>query len=55
MKRPAGSVDAYIKAAPKESRTKLTQLRKIIRNTAPEAKEGISYKMPYYDFHGALV
>jgi len=48
-------VDAYIKAAPKEARVKLVQLRKIIRATAPGADEGISYRMPYYNYNGALV
>jgi uncharacterized protein YdhG (YjbR/CyaY superfamily) len=32
----------------------LVQLRKTIRTTAPEAKEGISYRMPYYDYNGSL-
>ena len=48
-------VDAYIKAAPKEARAKLVQLRKIIRATAPGTDEGISYRMPYYNYNGALV
>ena len=48
-------VDAYIEAAPKEVRARLVQLRRIIKATAPRAKEGISYKMPYYDYDGALV
>lgn len=48
-------VDAYIKAAPKEARVKLVELRKIIRATAPGADEGISYRMPYYNHNGALV
>ena len=49
------NVDSYISAAPKESRAKLQQLRRVIRAVAPKAKEGISYRMPYYDYHGALV
>ena len=55
MKSRPKSVDSYISGAPKESRAKLTQLRKVIRAVAPKAKEGISYRMPYYDYHGALV
>ena len=55
MNSRAKNVDSYISAAPKESRAKLTQLRKVIRAVAPKAKEGISYRMPYYDYHGALV
>jgi uncharacterized protein YdhG (YjbR/CyaY superfamily) len=49
------NVDAYIKAAPKEARDKLVQLRKIIKATTPGADEGISYRMPYYNYNGALV
>jgi uncharacterized protein YdhG (YjbR/CyaY superfamily) len=48
-------VDAYIAEAPAEARPKLRQLRKLVRTIVPEAKEGISYKMPYYDYYGALV
>lgn len=48
-------VDAYIKAAPKEAHFKLVELRKIIRATAPGADESISYRMPYYNYNGALV
>jgi len=48
-------VDAYIRIAPKESRAKLAQLRRIIKSVVPKAKEGISYKIPYYDYHGPLV
>ena len=48
-------VDAYIVAAPMEARPKLRQLRKLIRTTVPEAREVISYKMPCYRYHGALV
>jgi uncharacterized protein YdhG (YjbR/CyaY superfamily) len=52
---PSGDVGAYIRAAPKASRTKLLQLRRTIKAAAPGAKEGISYRIPYYDYHGALV
>jgi len=55
MTRRVLDVDAYIKAAPKESRAKLFQLRRIIKALAPGAKEGISYRIPYYDYCGPLV
>jgi len=48
-------VDEYIAAAPEATRAKLTQLRKIIKTTAPQAEEIISYHMPYYKDHGHLV
>ena len=44
-----------ITRAPKEARAKLLEVRRIIRATAPEAVEGISYRIPYYNYHGALV
>ena len=48
-------VDTYILHAPKETRTKLSQLRQIVKSAAPEAEEVISYKMPYFKYQGALV
>lgn len=50
-------VDAYITEAPKEVQSKLREIRKAIREAAPDAIESISYQMPYYAkreiFHGA--
>ncbi|MGI0079615.1 MAG: DUF1801 domain-containing protein [Nitrososphaerales archaeon] len=40
--------------APKEAQAKLSQLR-AIKTAAPKAEETISYNMPYYKYHGALV
>ena len=48
------SVDAYIAAAPKEARSKLKELRSVIRKTAPIAVERISYRIPYYAYRGRL-
>ena len=48
-------VDAYIAKAPKSVQPKLRQLRKLIKDAAPQASEFISYQIPYYDFHGRLV
>jgi uncharacterized protein YdhG (YjbR/CyaY superfamily) len=55
MKKIPKNVDAYIAAAPTETRGKLVQLRKIIKAAAPKADEDISYKVPCYRYHGALV
>ena len=49
------TVDEYIAAAPEQARAKLVQLRNTIKGVAPKAKEGISYGMPYYKYHRALV
>lgn len=53
MKKPK-DVDAYISTAPKESQIKLNQLRSIIKKSAPQAVEKISYGMPYYAYKGRL-
>jgi len=47
-------VDEYINSASMEVQAKLRQVRKAIREAAPEAKESISYKMPYYSYKGRL-
>ena len=47
-------VDAYIADAPKEARAKLKEIRTLIKQTAPDALEKISYGMPYYAHKGRL-
>ena len=47
-------VDNYIKSAPKETQTKLKELRAIIKGVVPKAEERISYGMPYYGYYGRL-
>ncbi len=51
----AKSVDEYIAKAPKEVQSKLKELRKVIRSTAPLATERVSYGMPFYAYKGRLV
>ncbi len=53
MRKPR-DVDAYIASAPKVGRAKLKELRAVIKRTAPEAEERISYGMPYYAYRGRL-
>lgn len=48
------SVEEYISSAPKETQSKLRQLRSLIKEAAPEAEEKISYSMPYYGYKGRL-
>jgi len=48
-------VDAYIAAAPKAARTLLRHIRSAIRSAAPGAEEKLSYRMPYYSYHGRLI
>jgi len=52
--KKAKTVEAYIAVAPRDARTKLNELRKLIRDAAPKAEEKISYGMPYYGYHGRL-
>ena len=48
------TVDEYIAAAPEPARSKLVQLREVVKAAAPKAEEFISYGMPYYKYHRAL-
>ncbi|KGP81419.1 MULTISPECIES: iron chaperone [unclassified Paenibacillus] len=48
-------VDEYISQFPSDVQDKLQALRQIIRASAPNAVEKISYKMPTYAEHGNLV
>lgn len=52
---PAETVDEYIGEAPPAARARLRALRRAIREAAPEAKESISYRIPYYAWKGRLV
>ena len=54
MTKAPKNVDEYISAAPKEAQGKLKEVRAAIREAAPTAREGISYKMPFYDYKGRL-
>lgn len=53
MKRTL-TVDAYIAAFPEDVQENLRRLRTAIRQAAPEARETISYRMPYYSHNGRL-
>ncbi|MCX6663176.1 MAG: DUF1801 domain-containing protein [Euryarchaeota archaeon] len=52
---PAKDVDKYLASVPKEARNVLEKLRKIIKASAPNAVEKISYRMPTFNYHGPLV
>jgi uncharacterized protein YdhG (YjbR/CyaY superfamily) len=49
------SVDEYIAAQPAASQVALGRIRCAIRAAAWGAEEGISYKIPAYTLHGAVV
>jgi len=49
------SIDDYIAEFSSEIQEILTRLRYIIKTSAPDAKEKISYQMPTFVLHGNLV
>ena len=49
------SIDEYILKFPAEIQEILQKLREVIKESAPDAKERISYQMPTFALHGNLV
>lgn len=49
------NIDAYIEACPSEVQDILREIRRIIREAAPDAVEKISYQMPTFELNGNLV
>jgi uncharacterized protein YdhG (YjbR/CyaY superfamily) len=54
MKSLSSEVDEYISKAPKSAQHKLSEVRRAILEAAPEAKESISYRIPFYSYKGSL-
>jgi uncharacterized protein YdhG (YjbR/CyaY superfamily) len=54
-KKTFKTIDEYIALFPKDVRNILEELRKAIRDVAPQAEEGISYQIPTYKLNGNLV
>lgn len=48
----ATTIDEYIAEFPPETQKRLEQVRAIVRETAPEATETISYAIPTFDLGG---
>ncbi len=48
------NVAEYLAKAPKEAKSQLAALRKLIKETVPQAEEVISYGMPAYKLNGVL-
>jgi uncharacterized protein YdhG (YjbR/CyaY superfamily) len=46
------NVDDYIRSFPENVQIRLKQVRAAIMENAPEAEEGIAYKMPAYKSYG---
>ena len=49
------TVDEYLSAFPANTKSVLKDLRKTIKQAAPQAEELISYNMPAFKLHGMLV
>lgn len=49
------SIDEYIDTFPEEVQNILQKISETIQQTAPDAKEVISYQMPTFRLHGILV
>ena len=49
------TVDEYISELAAPAKRILKEMRKTIKQAAPQAEELISYNMPAFKFHGALV
>ena len=54
-KIPIKNIDEYLLDVPENQRTALEELRQIIRETAPDAEEVISYGMPAFKYYGMLI
>jgi uncharacterized protein YdhG (YjbR/CyaY superfamily) len=46
------NVKEYISAAPKETRSHLSEIRVAVKSALPKAEEKIGYGKPYYKYHG---
>lgn len=55
MKSGFTTIDEYIRLFPGPVQKKLTQLRKLVHEMAPDATEKISYQMPTFFLNGNLV
>ncbi len=49
------NIDEYINTFPTDVQTILRELHRVIKETAPEAEEKISYQMPTFTLQGNLV
>lgn len=54
-KEAANVIDEYIARFAPHIQEKLSEIRRIIREAAPDAMEKISYQIPTYDLYGNLV
>lgn len=48
------TIDEYLGLQSDPAKSLLVNLRQVIKQAAPEAVEGISYRMPVFKYHGML-
>jgi uncharacterized protein YdhG (YjbR/CyaY superfamily) len=49
------TIEDYMSTLPKNSQSVLEEIRKAIKETAPDAEEVISYQLPAFKYHGMLI
>jgi uncharacterized protein YdhG (YjbR/CyaY superfamily) len=49
------TVDQYISTFPESVQAILQEIRKVMKENAPEAEELISYQIPAFKYHGMLI
>jgi uncharacterized protein YdhG (YjbR/CyaY superfamily) len=54
-RKPVRTIDDYIAQFPCDIQEKLHKLRQTIRESAPQAREAISYRIPTFKLNGNLV
>ena len=54
-KKPVAPIDGYIATFPEPIQEILQEIRQAIRETAPQAQEAISYRIPTFKLNGNLV
>lgn len=54
-KEPPATIDEYIERCPQDVQPILASIRAVIKESAPEAVERISYQMPAFYLNGNLV
>jgi uncharacterized protein YdhG (YjbR/CyaY superfamily) len=54
-KKDYKTIDEYIVMFPKEIQPKLQEIRRVIKQAAPNSQEVISYRMPAFKQNGTLV
>ena len=48
----ASTIDEYVAGFPEQTQSALEEVRRVIRETAPDATESISYAIPTFDISG---